>query len=77
MEKKDKQEEKNRAVNIARYSAMGFQMLAIMGLAAFGGTRLDRLVNWKFPVFTFICTIIGVILALYYFIQDISRISKK
>jgi ATP synthase protein I len=78
MEKKDKQpEEKNRAANMARYSAMGFQMLAIMGLAAWGGVRLDKLVHWSFPVFTFVLTIAGVILSIVYFVRDAGQINRK
>jgi hypothetical protein len=79
MEKEHKPlpEEKKGIANLARYSAMGFQMFAIMGLAAWGGIALDRHLNWKFPVFTFLLTIAGVVLALVYFIRDIGQFSRK
>jgi ATP synthase protein I len=78
MEKKDKpEEEKNRVGNLARYSAMGFQMFAIMGLAAWGGVRLDKLVHWNFPVFTFVLTITGVALSIFYFVRDAGEINRK
>jgi hypothetical protein len=56
---------------------MGFQMFAIIAVAVLGGIWLDKLVNWKFPFFTFIFIIAGVLLAVFYFIHDIQRFAGK
>ena len=57
----------------ARYSSMAFQMMAICGVFAYGGVRLDRWLALKFPVFTVVLTIGGVFLALYSSLRDFLR----
>lgn len=41
-----------------RYSGLAFQMMAAIALAAWGGTKLDQWLGWKFPVWT-----VGLLLA--------------
>lgn len=50
---------------------MGFQMIVIIGGGIWGGYLLDKWVNWKFPVFILLGSIISVGLAIYYFIRDL------
>jgi hypothetical protein len=53
-----------------RYSAMGFQMAAIIFLATWGGVKLDEYLEMKIPVFTLTFSLLSVILSIYYFIRD-------
>ena len=48
-----------------RYSGLAFQMIAIILAGVYGGIKLDKLVRWEFPVFTFLLTILAVILSIY------------
>lgn len=56
---------------------MAFQMIVIIGLAALGGIKLDKIIPWKFPVFTLVFTLLGVFIALYYFIHEASRLQGR
>jgi hypothetical protein len=50
---------------------MGFQMIVIIGGGVWGGYWLDHLVQWKFPVFIVLCSILSVGLAIYFAIKDL------
>ena len=65
-----KENRKNRLNNIAKYSGMGFQMLAIMLAGVYGGIKLDEYLELSFPVFTLVLTIVAVIFAIYFIIKD-------
>jgi F0F1-type ATP synthase assembly protein I len=59
--------------NYAKYSGMGFQMLAIIGIGVFGGVKLDEIIDLDFPVFTIVFSIISVFLAIYVIIKDLLK----
>jgi F0F1-type ATP synthase assembly protein I len=61
----------------AKYSSIGFQMLAIILIGVFGGVKLDQWLELKAPVFTVILSILSVILAIYYAVKDLIRLDKK
>ena len=65
-----KEKQKNKLNNFARYSSLGFQMVAIMLAGVYGGIKLDEYLGLEFPVFTLLFTILAVILAVYYAIKD-------
>lgn len=72
MQKKPKIKEKIDYLKVyGKYSSMGFQMIVIIGGGIWGGYLLDKWVNWKFPVFILLGSIISVGLAIYYFIRDL------
>ncbi len=54
----------------AKYSAIAFQMFAIILIGVFGGWKLDEFFNFQFPIFTLILTVLSVILSIYYAIKD-------
>jgi Putative F0F1-ATPase subunit Ca2+/Mg2+ transporter len=61
---------KKRPLNeYARYSAMGFQMAAIIFAATWAGVKLDEYLALKIPVFTLTFSILSVVLSMYYFIK--------
>ena len=61
----------------AKYSALGFQMLAIILVGAFGGRALDSKLDWGFPVFTVVLTILAVVMSIVYGIREFFRQDKK
>lgn len=61
----------------ARYSSIGFQMLAIILIGVFGGLKLDQWLDLKAPIFTVILSILSVILAIYYAVKDLIRTDRK
>ena len=56
-----------------KYSGMGLQMAAIMLLGAWIGSKLDALWNIKNNLLTALGTVVGVALALYVVIKDLTR----
>jgi len=61
---------------------MAFQMGIIIFGSALGGVKLDdytkshHYIEFNFPVFTLTFTILGVVIAMYFFIKDIIRNTK-
>ena len=70
MEQQDSKKKKKALKAYARYSSIAFQMLVIILAGAFGGRELDKWVDWQFPVFTLVLSILAVILAIYTVIKD-------
>ena len=60
----------------AKYSSLAIQMGVIIVAGAFGGKELDKLIAWKFPVFTLILTILGVIISVLYGMRELFRYNK-
>jgi hypothetical protein len=75
VEKKIPFKKNNEIKNYAKYSGIAFQMAGIIALGVFGGIELDKFTNLKFPIFTFILTIVSVVLSIYIAIKDF--IKKK
>lgn len=61
----------------ARYSSIGFQMLAIILIGVFGGIKLDQWLHLDLPVFTVVLSILSVILAIYYAVKDLIKMGPK
>ena len=59
----------------AAYSGMAFQMGAIIALGTFGGVKLDQWLELS-PVFTIICALISIALAMYVMIQKFTKKKK-
>lgn len=75
---KVKEEKKSKGEKInyyAKYSAMAFQMAAIIALGVWGGTSLDKYYSNKFPLFSIVLSLFSVIGAIYWVIKDF--IKKK
>ncbi|HOI32218.1 MAG: AtpZ/AtpI family protein [Bacteroidales bacterium] len=54
----------------ARYSSLAFQMLFIILAGVFGGLKLDEWLQWRFPVFTVVLSLLAVVLSIYYAVKD-------
>ena len=63
--------------NYAKYTGIAFEMAAIIALGVWGGVTWDKHTSWKFPVFTVICSLSGVAIALYIAVKDFLFINKK
>lgn len=63
--------------NYAKYTGIAFEMTAIIALGVWGGISLDKHTSLKFPLFTVICSLAGVAIALYIAVKDFLFINKK
>lgn len=73
-------EKKNKKApsELVKYSAIGFQMIAIIVVGILGGMKLDKwITSIEFPVFTIVLSISGVIYATYFAIKDFIKPPKK
>ncbi len=68
--KKNKNKPNDYLNSYARYSSLAFQMLFIILAGVFGGIKLDDWLQWKFPVFTVILSLMAVVLSIYYAVKD-------
>jgi len=57
--------EKGKLQSYLKYSGLAFQMLLVLGLAAYGGMRLDAYVGNKNPWFTILFMVLGVVGSIY------------
>ena len=57
----------------AKYSMMGFQMAATIGLGVWGGISLDNYLQLKFPVFKIALSLIGVFVGIYIAVKDLLK----
>jgi F0F1-type ATP synthase assembly protein I len=69
-EKEEKQRIEKPMKEYARYSGIGFQMIATILIALFAGIKLDKWLEMKFPLFTLILTLLGVGIAMYVVIKE-------
>jgi len=69
--KKNQKNQGNKGIDdFARYSGIAFQMIGIILITTWGGTRLDKLTGWHTPVFTIVLSLLGVFAAIYTAVKD-------
>lgn len=68
--KKDKQ---NPLKFYAIYSSLAIQMAVIVVAGAFGGRELDKWLQWHFPVFTIILSLVAIVLSILYGIRELFK----
>ncbi len=69
-----KEEDTKKKVNVAvKYSAIGFQMIATIGLLTFIGYKIDEHRQSKTNLITAAFALVGVGIALYQAIRQVTR----
>lgn len=69
----DRNKLKNRFDNFIRYSSLGFEMMAIIGIFTFAGYKTDQWMNNQFKGFTLGFMVVSVILAIFYGIRGLLK----
>lgn len=65
---------KNKGVNAyVKYSAVGFQMLATIGVFTYIGYKVDEYRKSDQPIFTALISLIGVVISLYQVIRQVNK----
>lgn len=67
---REKKPENDQMAKYARFTGIGFQMIAIILISVWGGIKLDKLFLFETPVFTAILSLLGVFAAIYTAIKD-------
>lgn len=60
----------------ASYSGMAFQMGIIIAGGTYGGIKLDEWLSLS-PLFTIVCALASIALAMYLMINKLTRINQK
>ncbi|MGB5820138.1 MAG: AtpZ/AtpI family protein [Saonia sp.] len=68
---------KNQLNSYAKFSGIAIQMIVIIGLGSYGGVQLDEIYPNKYHMFTLICSLGSVAIAMYMVIKQVSNVSKK
>ena len=71
------EEGKNQTNNYLRYSGIGFQIAATIGVGVFIGYRLDKWLETKQPYFTLGFALVFIPLGLYFGLREIMADKKK
>ena len=66
MNQQNKKEYKNKFDDFIRYSSLGFEMMAIIGVFTFGGYKIDQWMKNEFKGFTLGLMIFSVVIAIVY-----------
>ena len=76
METEKSTEKRKQLNNYLRYSGFGFQIVATLCLAAWGGLKLDKYFQLKVPVFLLVLLLTALGGTLYIFIKQVSNDNK-
>ena len=72
-EQKDKPGADKPLNSYAKYSAVGFQMIAIIGLFTFIGYKIDASTNHQTKWVTALLSLVGVFISLYIVIRSVKN----
>ena len=67
---KQNRKTKNKLNNWAKYSGLSVQLVVTILLGFFGGLKLDEFLQWKFPLFTIVFSLLAIFMSLWLFIKD-------
>lgn len=58
---------------LLRYAGLAFQMMAAIGIALWGGYKLDQWVGMRFPLFMIIFSLLALALLLWQIVKDTGK----
>jgi heme/copper-type cytochrome/quinol oxidase subunit 4 len=64
---------KKQLNDYARYSAVGFQMAAVIFIFTWGGSKIDETLELKIPVFTLVLSLLAVAASIWFLIREFSN----
>jgi F0F1-type ATP synthase assembly protein I len=70
-EPNDNSDRQKETSALAKYSGLGFQMIAIIGVFAFAGYKIDQAANHQTKWVTAALSLIGVFISLYIVIRSV------
>jgi len=64
--------EKGNRTNFVKYTGLGFQMLATIGICAFAGYKIDEYRDSEKLIFTALLGLLGVVASLYQVVRQLN-----
>jgi len=59
--------------NLMRYSGLAMQWLVMLGVAVWGGMKLDGIIGWKFPLLTVLLPLAAICISLWQLIRSLNK----
>ena len=59
--------------NWLRYSSLGIEMALIVGVAVWGGVKIDERRQGTFPLFTILLSAVGLVVSLFYLVRVLEK----
>lgn len=59
-----------------RYAGLATQWMVMMGIGVWLGYKLDKLINWKLPLFLILFPLISLALSLWQLIKELNKPGK-
>ncbi|QMU64413.1 MAG: hypothetical protein GKR88_09015 [Flavobacteriaceae bacterium] len=63
--------------NIAKFSGLGLQMILVIGVGVFLGIELDEVFSNSYQIFTLICSLVFLGIAVYYVVKQATHLSNS
>lgn len=73
MNQQNNKKYKSKIDDFIRYSSLGFEMMAIIGVFTFGGYKIDQWMKNQFKGFTLGLMILSVIIAIVYATRNLLK----
>jgi len=67
---------KRQLDSYVKFSGIAFQMIAVIALGSYGGVKLDETYPDLYPIFTLVCSLTSVAIAMYLVIKQVGGASK-
>jgi hypothetical protein len=72
-----KQKPSSKINKYARFTGIGFQMIAIIGLGSYGGVKLDEAYPNNYSLWTIICSLASVGIAMYFVVKQVTDFTNR
>ncbi len=68
---------KKQLDSYVKFSGIAFQMIAVIALGSYGGVKLDETYPDLYPIFTLVCSLASVAIAMYLVIKQVGKTSNQ
>jgi F0F1-type ATP synthase assembly protein I len=62
--------------NMMRYAGLATQLMLLMLIGVWGGHKLDKLLNWKVPLFLILFPLISLALSMWQLLKELNKPKK-
>jgi len=68
--------DQRRSQNVMRFAGLATQWMVTLLIAVWGGHKIDKWLEWKFPVFLILFALGALALSFWQFINELNRTGK-
>ena len=69
-------EDKKGVNDTMRYAGLATQWLVMLGLAVWGGMKLDKMIGWRFPALTVVLPLLALGVSLWQLVKSFNKPKK-